>query len=255
MADTFLTFLRYRSKELLVFQETPSKCKLPTPTPSIPKSSPSLPAWSCRRRKVTWPKKARQPHAFDVFLTLKKIKDSFQVENMTTGFPTSQAIFRAYACNFRFLGFFLKRKCQKSNYKNSWLFGKARSSWEQAVSFPLSKRPIPANWRPTEKTNTEVLRRPNPKPTPAAQDTETQINRTFLTFPSVLWAKKFPSLLKEFIYSLTLHVVHALFPLPPQAKLCKRIPGRRACLQQSQAKLTSFLSTKPSQRYPFLPHY
>ena len=54
---------------------------------------------------------------------------------MTTGFPTSQAIFRAYACNFRFLGFFLKRKCQKSNYKNSWLFGKARSSWEQAVLF------------------------------------------------------------------------------------------------------------------------
>ena len=137
MADTFLTFLRYRSKELLVFQETPSKCKLPTPTPSIPKSSPSLPAWSSRRRKVTWPKKARQPHAFDVFLTLKKIKDSFQVENMTTGFPTSQAIFRAYACNFRFLGFFLKRKCQKSNYKNSWLFGKARSSSEQPVLFPL----------------------------------------------------------------------------------------------------------------------
>ena len=137
MADTFLTFLRYRSKELLVFQETPSKCKLPTPTPSIPKSSPSLPAWSSRRRKVTWPKKARQPHAFDVFLTLKKIKDSFQVENITTGFPTSQAIFRAYACNFRFLGFFLKRKCQKSNYKNSWLFGKARSSSEQPVLFPL----------------------------------------------------------------------------------------------------------------------
>ena len=174
---------------------------------------------------------------------------------MTTGFPTSQAIFRAYACNFRFLGFFLKRKCQKSNYKNSWLFGKARSSWEQAVSFPLSKRPIPANWRPTEKTNTEVLRRPNPKPTPAAQDTETQMNRTFLTFTSVLWAKKFPSLPKEFIYSLPLHVVNALLPLSPQTKPAKRIPGKRACFQQSQAKLNSFLSTKPSQQWPFLPHY
>ena len=255
MADTFLTFLRYRSKELLVFQETPSKCKLPTPTPSIPKSSPSLPAWSCRRRKVTWPKKARQPHAFDVFLTLKKIKDSFQVENMTTGFPTSQAIFRAYACNFRFLGFFLKRKCQKSNYKNSWLFGKARSSSEQPVLFPLQNDRFLQISVQQRKPIQRSFAGPNPKPTPAAQDTETQINRTFLTFPSVLWAKKFPSLLKEFIYSLTLHVVHALFPLPPQAKLCKRIPGRRACLQQSQAKLTSFLSTKPSQRYPFLPHY
>ena len=174
---------------------------------------------------------------------------------MTTGFPTSQAIFRAYACNFRFLGFFLKRKCQKSNYKNSWLFGKARSSWEQTVSFPLSKRPIPANWRPTEKTNTEVFSRPNPKPTPAAQDTETQMNRTFLTFTSVLWAKKFPSLPKEFIYSLPLHVVNALLPLSPQAKPAKRIPGKRACFQQSQAKLNSFLSTKPSQQWPFLPHY
>ena len=174
---------------------------------------------------------------------------------MTTGFPTSQAIFRAYACNFRFLGFFLKRKCQKSNYKNSWLFGKARSSSEQPVLFPLQNDRFLQISVQQRKPIQRSFAGPNPKPTPAAQDTETQINRTFLTFTSVLWAKKFPSLPKEFIYSLPLHVVNALLPLSPQAKPAKRIPGKRACFQQSQAKLNSFLSTKPSQQWPFLPHY